>query len=61
MSAKDLSARLLAPVMALPRRPLSSNESTASCNIRFSLRAMISGAFNSNKRRKRLLRLMTRR
>jgi len=28
MSAKDLSARLLAPVMALPRRPLSSREST---------------------------------
>ena len=61
MSASDLSARLLAPVMALPRRPLSNKLSTASCNMRFSLRAMISGAFNSNKRRKRLLRLMTRR
>ena len=61
MSARDFNARLLAPVMALPRRPLSSNESTASCNMRFSLRAMISGAFNSSKRRRRLLRLMTRR
>ena len=61
MSAKDFRARLFAPVMALPRRPLSSKESTDSCNMRFSLRAMISGAFNSNKRRKRLLRLMTRR
>ena len=61
MSAKDFKARLFAPVMALPRRPLSSKLSTASCNMRFSLRAMISGAFNSSKRRKRLLRLMTRR
>ena len=61
MSAKDLRARLFAPVMALPRRPLSNNESTASCSIRFSLRAMISGAFSSSKRRKRLFRLITRR
>ena len=61
MSAKDLSARLLAPVMALPRRPLSSKLSTASCNMRFSLRAMISGALSSSRRRKRLLRLITRR
>ena len=61
MSASDLSARLLAPVIALPRRPLSSSESTASCSIRFSLRAMISGALSSSKRRKRLLRLITRR
>src|SRR5207249_6946828 len=30
---------LLAPVMALPRRPLSSSESTASCSMRFSLRS----------------------
>ena len=35
MSANDFSGRLLAPVMALPRRPLSNSESTASCNIRF--------------------------
>ena len=61
MSASDFKARLLAPVMALPRRPLSSKLSTASCNIRFSLRAMISGAFSSSKRRRRLLRLITRR
>ena len=61
MSARDFSARLLAPVMALPRRPLSSSESTASCSIRFSLRAMISGAFSSSRRRRRELRLMTRR
>ena len=61
MSASDLSARLLAPVIALPRRPLSNKESTASWSMRFSLRAMISGAFSSNRRRKRLLRLITRR
>ena len=61
MSANDFKGRLLAPVMALPRRPLSNNESTASCNMRFSLRTIISGACNSNKRFKRLLRLITRR
>ncbi|CFN65785.1 Uncharacterised protein [Bordetella pertussis] len=61
MSASDLSWRLLAPVMALPRRPLSSSESTASCSMRFSLRRMISGAFSSSRRLRRLLRLMTRR
>ena len=47
--------------MALPRRPLSSRLSTASCSIRFSLRTIMSGARNSNKRFKRLLRLITRR
>jgi len=61
MSASDLSARLFAPAIALPRRPLSSKLSTASCNMRFSLRVMISGARNSSKRFKRLLRLITRR
>ena len=61
MSANDFNGRLFAPVIALPRRPLSSNESTDSCNIRFSLRTMISGAFNSSRRFRRLLRLMTRR
>ena len=61
MSASDFNGRLLAPVITLPRRPLSNSESTASCNIRFSLRTIISGAFNSNKRFRRLLRLITRR
>ena len=61
MSAKDFSWRLLAPVIALPRRPLSNKASTDSCSIRFSLRTMISGAFKSNKRRRRLFRLITRR
>ena len=61
MSASDLSGRLLAPVIALPRRPLSSSESTASCSMRFSLRTMISGAFSSSSRFRRLFRLMTRR
>ena len=61
MSASDFSGRLLAPVIALPRRPLSSSESTASCSMRFSLRTMISGAFSSSRRFRRLLRLMTRR
>jgi hypothetical protein len=61
MSASDFNWRLFAPVIALPRRPLSSNESTASCNMRFSLRTIMSGAFNSSRRRRRLLRLITRR
>ncbi len=61
MSASDFSGRLLAPVMALPRRPLSSSESTASCSMRFSLRTMMSGAFSSSRRFNRLLRLITRR
>ncbi|MPN17285.1 hypothetical protein SDC9_164638 [bioreactor metagenome] len=61
MSASDFRARLLAPVMALPRRPLSSKLSTASCSMRFSLRAMISGALSSSRRFRRELRLMTRR
>ena len=47
--------------MARPRRPLSSNASTDSCNIRFSLRTMISGALSSSRRLRRLLRLITRR
>ena len=61
MSAKDLRGRLLDPVMALPRRPLSNSASTDSCNILFSLRTIMSGAFKSNKRRKRLFLLITRR
>ncbi len=61
MSASDFNGRLLDPVMARPRRPLSSNASTDSCNIRFSLRTMMSGAFKSSRRLSRLFRLMTRR
>ena len=61
MSESDLSGRLLAPVMTLPRRPLSNSASTASCSIRFSLRMMMSGACSSMNRFSRLLRLMTRR
>ncbi len=61
MSAKDFNGLLLEPVTALPRRPLSNKASTDSCNIRFSLRTMMSGACKSNKRFKRLLRLITRR
>ena len=61
MSAKDFNGRLFEPVMARPRRPLSSSASTASCNMRFSLRTIMSGAFKSNSRLSRLLRLMTRR
>ena len=61
MSASDFSGRLFVPVIARPRRPLSSNASTDSCSMRFSLRTMMSGAFSSSSRRRRLLRLMTRR
>ena len=43
MSDSDFSGRLLAPVMARPRRPLSNSASTASCSMRFSLRTMMSG------------------
>ena len=56
-----LSGRLFGPVMVLPRRPLSNSASTASCSMRRSLRMMISGAFSSSRRFRRLLRLMTRR
>src|SRR5690606_28235236 len=61
MSASDFSGRLLVPVMARPRRPLSISASTASCSMRFSLRTMMSGALSSSRRLRRLLRLMTRR
>ena len=47
--------------MALDLRELSNNESTASCNIRFSLRKITSGALISIKRFNRLLRMITRR
>ncbi|EKD45613.1 MAG: hypothetical protein ACD_69C00214G0002 [uncultured bacterium] len=59
MSAKDFKGRLLAPVIVRPRRPLSNKASTASCNMRFSLRTMISGAFKSKSRLRRLLRFIT--
>ena len=61
MSASDFSGRLFEPVMARPRRPLSSSASTDSCNIRFSLRTMISGALSSSRRLRRLFLLITRR
>ena len=61
MSDSDLSGRLLGPDSGRPRRPLSNSASTASCNIRFSLRTMMSGAPSSMSRFSRLLRLMTRR
>ena len=61
MSASDLSGRLLEPVIARPRRPLSNRASTASCSILFSLRTIMSGAFRSRSRLRRLFRLITRR
>ena len=61
MSDKDFNGRLPGPVTGRPRRPLSNNASTASCSMRFSLLTMISGAPRSSRRRKRLLRLITRR
>ena len=61
MSDRLLSGRLLAPVIARPRRPLSNSASTLSCSMRFSLRTMMSGARSSISRFNRLLRLITRR
>ena len=61
MSASDFNGRLFEPVIARPRRPLSKSASTDSCNIRFSLRTMMSGARSSKRRFKRLFRLITRR
>jgi hypothetical protein len=58
---EDFRGRLFAPVITRPRRPLSNRASTDSCNIRFSLRTIISGARSSIRRFKRLLRLITRR
>ena len=49
----------MVPVITLPCRPLSKRTSTDSCNILFSLRTMISGAFKSIRRFNRLLRLIT--
>ena len=47
--------------MARPLLPLSNRASTASCNIRFSLRTIISGARSSIRRLSRLFLLITRR
>ncbi len=61
MSEIDLSGRFDAPLIAGLRLELSKSASTASCNMRFSFRMMISGAFSSMSRIKRLLRWITRR
>src|SRR5450432_368129 len=61
MSESDLSGRLPRPRIAFERRPLSNNASTASCNMRFSLRRMTSGARCRISFCRRLLRLITRR
>jgi hypothetical protein len=61
MSDNDFSGRLPGPVTGRPRRPLSNSASTASCNMRFSLLTMISGACRSSSRFSRLFRLITRR
>jgi len=58
---QGLERRLLAPRSTRPRRPLSNSASTASCNMRFSLRTITSGACNSISFFSRLLRLITRR
>src|SRR5207302_5549349 len=61
VSERDFSGRLLAPRSTRPRRPLSNSASTASCNMRFSLRTITSGACRSISFFNRLLRLITRR
>ncbi len=60
-SAKDFRGRLLEPVIAQPRRPLSNRASTASCSIRFSLRTDHPAARSGRTFNERLLRLMTQR
>ena len=60
-SLSDLRGRLPAPVTARPCLPLSNKASTASCNIRFSLRIMTSGVLRRRRFLSRLLRLITRR
>ncbi len=61
MSEIDFNGRLLVPVSARPRRPLSNSASTDSCSIRFSFLTIISGASSSSNRFKRLFLLITRR
>ena len=58
MSERDFRARLPGPVTGLPLLPLSIRASTASCNILFSFRTMISGAPSSKSLLKRLFLLM---
>ena len=61
LSLKDFNGRLASLLMAVVLRLLSNRLSTASCNIRFSLRRITSGALISMSRRRRLLRMITRR
>ena len=61
MSERLFSCLPPGPVTARPRLPLSKRLSTASCNMRFSLFTIISGASRSNKRFRRLFLLITRR
>ena len=60
ISLNDFSSRRPRRESALPRWLLSISESTASCNMRFSLRTITSGAPSSSRRLRRLLRLITR-
>ncbi len=60
MSERDFNGLLFAPVITRPRRPLSNNASTDSCNILFSFLTMISGARSSINLFSRLFLLITR-
>ena len=60
-SDNDFKGRRFCETIGRALCPLSNNESTASCNIRFSLRTIISGACISINLFKRLLRMITRR
>src|SRR3546814_1720724 len=60
MSESDFNARFPSVFTAFTLRELSNSESTASCNIRFSLRRITSGALISLNRFNRLLRMITR-
>src|SRR5690606_11554048 len=59
LSDKDFNGLFASVFTALDLRELSNNESTDSCNIRFSFLKITSGAFISIKRFKRLLRIIT--
>ena len=60
-SDNDFNGRRFWDIIGRALCPLSNRESTASCNMRFSLRIMMSGACISMKRFRRLLRIITRR